>query len=123
MIDEHKAFNDERRAHERLETKSVIRYRRFDDLANKNMDRSAELCDFSGGGARFVAAEKFSKNEQLILMLEFPGWSADGDEWVRTGENGDVGRLQAIGAVMWCAENKERPGSYEVGVRFTGRVR
>ena len=123
MIDEHKAHNEERRAHDRLETKSVIRYRSLDDLTNKNLDRSAELRDFSGGGARFVAAEKFSKNEQLILMLEFVGWRADGDQWQRTGEEDDVGHLQAIGAVMWCAENRERPGSYEVGVRFTGRVR
>jgi hypothetical protein len=32
----------------------------------------------------------------------------------------DKGKIRVLGAVMWCQEISGRPGSFELGVRFTG---
>ncbi len=115
--------DDERRQHLRIDRTSTIRYQPIQNLANQADMKSGELCDFSGGGIRFLASEPVSKNEQLVIELHFKGWHENGDDWVRTGNDDDVGQLNAVGAVMWCSEKEEPAGTYEIGLRFTGRVR
>lgn len=123
MTNEIAMLQDERRRHGRFDKRSTILYRRFEDIAKDKQAQRGELCDFSGGGVRFLANQELEKNSQLILELDFAGWQEDGDEWSQTGDLADVGRLKAIGAVMWCAKDAVRADKYEVGVRFTGRVR
>lgn len=112
----------ERRNYERLARKSVLHYRNLEDLRSDH-HQTAELCDFSGGGIRFLTSSTLEKNIQLIIELSFTGWREEKDEWINTGSDQDIGRLKAIGAVMWCAPSTETPAMFEVGVRFTGRVR
>jgi len=115
-------LKDDRRQHGRLDRRSLMRYQPMVDIANHGDMKQAELCDFSGGGIRFLAPEPLIKNEQFIIELHFYGWKEIDDEWIRTGNDKDVGYLKAIGAVMWCSEKNETPGTYEIGLRFTGRV-
>nr|MBF0222059.1 PilZ domain-containing protein [Desulfobulbaceae bacterium] len=114
---------DERRQHSRLDRTSTIRYQPLQHLASQGEMKAAELCDFSGGGIRFLTDEPLPKNEQLVIELHFTGWSEKDDDWIRTGNDNDVGNLNAIGAVMWCSKSKEATGRYEIGLRFTGRLR
>ncbi len=123
MTNEIILLQDERRRHGRFDKRSSILYRRFEDIAKDKNAQRGKLCDFSGGGVRFLANQQLDKDSQLILELEFAGWQEDGEEWTRTGNPSDIGRLKAIGAVMWCAKDASQPNKYEVGVRFTGRIR
>lgn len=116
-------LQDERRQHDRLHRRSNISYRRFEDIAKNTHAQRGNLCDYSGGGVRFLANQAIDKGTQIILELEFAGWVEDGDEWTPTGDPGDIGILKAIGSVMWCAKDSAQPAKYEIGVRFTGRVR
>ncbi len=114
-------FFKERRSHERLPREAVISYCLFEELPLSASRRQGELCDFSGGGVRFLAAESLTKGTQLVLELTFKGWQAAEQNWLWTGNDSDEGILKALGDVMWCAAtpNKEQ---FEVGVRFTGRL-
>lgn len=123
MTNEITMLQDERRQHDRFRRRSAISYRRFEDITKNTHAQRGHLCDFSGGGARFLANQAITKGTQIILELEFTGWVEDDDEWTQTGDPGDIGVLKAIGAVMWCANDSAQPGKYEIGVRFTGRVR
>jgi hypothetical protein len=116
-------LQDERRRHERLGKRFTILYRGFEDIARDTNAQHGELLDFSGGGVRFLANRELRKGRQLILELDFSGWQEDGEEWTRTDDPADIGKLKAIGEVMWCAEDTLTPDRYEVGVRFTGRIR
>jgi c-di-GMP-binding flagellar brake protein YcgR len=116
-------LQDERRRHDRLGKRLSILYRGFEDIAKDKHAQRGELCDFSGGGARFLANQELHKGSQLILELDFVGWQEDGEEWVQTGNPADLGKLKAIGEVMWCANTSDQPTKHEVGVRFTGRIR
>ena len=123
MTDTDLASPVERRRYERLDRKFDIRYRRLDEMFAVDCDRKATLCDFGGGGVRFVGKEKLEKNQQVVVRIEFSGWKAEGDEWVHTGNDGDSGVLKAIGRVMWSALCKHSDNEYEVGVMFTGRMK
>ncbi len=123
MSDEIDMLQDERRRHIRFGKHTPIIYRRFEDLAQDAHVQHGELRDFSGGGVRFLAGQALEKNSQLILELDFPGWQEEGDDWIQTGDPADIGRLRAIGAVMWCARDAGADDKYEIGVRFTGRIR
>ena len=123
MTNEITMLQDERRRHGRFDKRSSILYRRFEDIAKDKQAQRGELCDFSGGGVRFLANQELSKGSQLILELNFPGWQADTEEWVQTGEPTDVGKLKAIGEVKWCAQDTSQPTKYEIGARFTGRIK
>ncbi len=111
----------ERRSHERLPKEAVISYCLFEELPLSDSSRQGQLCDFSGGGVRFLAAEPFVKGTQLVLELTFKGWQAAAQNWLWTGNNSDEGILKALGAVMWCASTPDNE-QFELGVRFTGRL-
>jgi len=123
MTDEIGMLQDERRRHSRFDKRSFLLYRGFEDISREKRAQRGELCDFSGGGVRFLANHALDKGSQLILELDFSGWQEDGDEWVQTGDPADLGVLKAIGEVMWCAEDSSQPTKHEVGVRFTGRIK
>lgn len=123
MTNETTMLQDERRRHDRLGKRSSLLYRGFEDIAKDKHVQRGELCDFSGGGVRFLANQELNKGSQLILELDFVGWQEDGDEWTQTGDPADIGTLKAIGEVMWCSKNNAQPPRHEVGVRFTGRIR
>ncbi len=112
-------FFKERRSHERLPKEAVISYCLFEELPLSASRRQGKLCDFSGGGVRFLAAEPFTKGTQLVLELTFKGWRAADQNWLWTGNNTDAGILKALGAVMWCASTPDKE-QFELGVRFTG---
>ena len=111
----------ERRSHERLPKEAVISYCLFEELPLSASRRQGKLCDFSGGGVRFLAAESLTKGTQLVLELTFKGWQAADQNWLWTGNNSDEGILKALGAVMWCASTPDKE-QFELGVRFTGRL-
>lgn len=123
MTNEMAMLQDERRRHDRFARRLFILYRGFEDIDKDKHAQRGELCDFSGGGVRFLANQELTKGSQLILELDFAGWQEDGDEWVQTGNQADLGKLKAIGEVMWCAQESAQPTRHEVGVRFTGRIR
>ena len=123
MTNEIGMLQEERRRHGRFNKRTTILYRRFEDISQNKRAQRGELCDFSGGGVRFLASQALEKHSQLILELDFVGWLEEGDEWVQTGDPGDISKLKAIGAVMWCTTAEEQPDKFEVGVSFTGRVR
>ncbi len=123
MTNRQTLHNEERRNHERLIRKSSLSYRTIDDLSKNDLEHSAELCDFSGGGVRFISNQALKKNTQLVLNLTFPGWTDHQDTWVPTGNTEDISELNAIGAVMWCSEDKNKLGQFEIGVHFTGRIK
>ncbi len=120
MPDEDKD-SQEKRHYERVTKKATIVYHHIDDITNQEDGHLAELCDFSGGGARFITDELLLKNSQLMLNLNFDGWQIDNEELVWTGKDEDVGKLKALGQVMWCSQ-KDTNETYEIGVRFIGRV-
>ncbi len=113
---------EERRRHERLAAEFKIHYSLLEDLDAPGGERSAEMCDFSGGGVRFLCDSLLDKQSQLLIRIEFMGWKDEGGEWIRTGSKDDVGVLKALGRVMWCAASEQRHGFYEAGVMFTGRM-
>ncbi|VAW41956.1 hypothetical protein MNBD_DELTA03-58 [hydrothermal vent metagenome] len=114
-------FFKERRSHERLHKEAVISYCLFEELPLLTGRRQGKLCDFSGGGVRFLAAESLDKGTQLILELTFKGWRAADRNWLWTGSNNDESILKALGAVMWCSSTPDKK-QFELGVRFTGRL-
>ncbi len=112
--------NQERRVYERLSKNIEIRYREIEALDDEGSMLQGIMLDCSGGGARFEADQSYRKNSQLLIELEFDGWNDAGGEWVRTGISVDKGQLRVLGAVMWCRGISDKPGSFELGVRFTG---
>ncbi len=114
--------SQERRKYERLPKKASIIYRHMDQLTNKNAGHKGVLCDFSGGGVRFLTDELITKNTQLVLNLEFTGWQNSSDNLAWTGNSNDIGKIEAIGVVMWCSKAAGKNGICEIGVRFNGRV-
>ncbi len=117
-------LSDDRRQHERLERSFTIQYRRLEDLSVPGVeDIEAEIVDIGGGGLCFLSDDPIEISTQLVLVLEFSGWLADMDEWVITRKSEDVGVLKVVGMVVRVAVNKAQPDKFEIGVRFTGRIR
>lgn len=120
------AINKERRQHERLEKRFTIYYRRLEDLSfpdEEVPDIEAEIVDIGGGGLCFLSDSPLEISSQLVILLEFSGWLADMDEWIITHNSSDVGLLRVVGMVVRVAVSETFPDKFEIGVRFTGRVR
>ncbi|MEW6593707.1 MAG: PilZ domain-containing protein [Thermodesulfobacteriota bacterium] len=113
----------ERRRYERLEKELAVRYCRLEHFGNSGPDSLGELLDIGGGGLCFLSPESIELGAQLVIVLEFPGWLAQGDHWVATKDDGDVGTLHVIGMVVWVAVSRKNPGGYDIGVQFSGIVR
>ncbi len=57
------------------------------------------------------------------MVMGFPGWIADDDEWQPSSKGSDVGTLKVIGEVVRVDPYTSQPGQNEVAVRFSGRIR
>lgn len=112
----------ERRNFERMVRSASISYRRMEYIVDDEM-LDGTMLDCSSGGVRFTVTETYMKNDQLLMELEFDGWVDNGEKWLWTDNGDDIGVLRVIGAVMWCKKSSDLLGNYEVGVRFTGRVK
>ncbi len=112
----------ERRQHDRVSKNLTVRYTKLEDLVKDIPFQEGELVDMGGGGLCFQASEPVNLGSQLVVVLEFPGWQAAGGKWVATKAEEDVGVLQVIGMVVWVAASREKPGCYDIGLRFSGMV-
>ena len=114
---------DERRQEERVGKDLLVRFTRLEDLLADIPYRDGQLLDLSGGGLCFLAEEALPLGSQLVMVLEFPGWQAAAEgKWIATKMEADVGVLRAVGMVSWVAVSRTKPGRYETGVCFSGRV-
>lgn len=113
--------NAERRSYERLEKEFAFHYTLLSDLANAELTEQGVILDIGGGGLRFLSSEKWNKNEQLLMQLDFEGWRIEGVNCVVCDKGEGCGSMLVVGSVMWSAEtaNEEQ---FEVGVRFTARM-
>jgi hypothetical protein len=123
MADEKYLQNQEnRRKHERVARDNTIRYSHLLDLTKELTEKTAPLLDIGGGGLRFQTEELLEKNTQLVIIVEFPGWETDENNWLSSNNSTDIGVLKVIGIVMWSVPSENDPEQYEVGVRFSGRI-
>ncbi|MEW6500732.1 MAG: PilZ domain-containing protein [Thermodesulfobacteriota bacterium] len=113
----------ERRRYDRLEKELAVRYCRLEKFGDSGPDRLGDLLDIGGGGLCFLSPEAIELGAQLVIRLEFPGWLADGDHWIATKNDDDVGTLHVIGMVVWVAVSRKNPAGYDIGVQFSGIIR
>ncbi|MDG4474717.1 PilZ domain-containing protein [Thiovibrio frasassiensis] len=115
--------SEERRQDERVGKNLRVRFTRLEDLLADIPYREGQLLDISGGGLCFMAEEALPLGSQLVMVLEFPGWHAVAEgKWIATKVEEDVGVLRAVGMVSWVANSRSKPGGYETGVSFSGKV-
>ncbi len=112
----------ERRKYDRLEKELVLRYAHFDDLPHTDFSKEGLVLDIGGGGLRFLSSEKWMKNDQLLMELDFDKWQLDGLDEVFIEENEGSRCLKVVGTVMWTVETLY-DGQYEVGLRFTAAMK
>jgi hypothetical protein len=113
----------ERRRHERVHKMIDLRYGACDDFSEVAPNRQGTLLDIGGSGLRFMAEEAVEIATQLLLILEFPGWRDDQEEWVPSGDHSEIGVLRVMGTVVRCQASSLEPGKYEIAVCFCGRVK
>jgi hypothetical protein len=111
----------ERRRYDRLEKEFAFRYTGFDDLAHAILEEKGLILDIGGGGLRFLSSQRWMKNEQLLMKLDFEGWQIDDSGRVTIQSSGDGTSMLVIGSVMWSAETAQED-QFEVGIRFTARM-
>jgi len=111
----------ERRRYDRLEKEFAFRYTVFDDLAHATLEEKGLILDIGGGGLRFLSSQRWIKNEQLLMKLDFEGWQIDDSGNVTIQSRGDCTSMLIIGSVMWSAETAQED-QFEVGIRFTARM-
>jgi len=111
----------ERRRYDRLEKEFAFRYTVFDDLAHATLEEKGLILDIGGGGLRFLSSQRWIKNEQLLMKLDFSGWQIDESGNVTIPSYDDCTSMLVIGSVMWSAETAQED-QFEVGIRFTARM-
>lgn len=116
---------NERRGKERKKGKGqvVFQFATIGEDGRRAGPAHGLLLDYSLAGMRFVTDEQLRKNTELLIELDFSGLGKDTAEWRRRWEEQEAERLQVIGAVMWCEEQKDRAGRFEVGTRFLEKAR
>lgn len=118
---EERGINEERRKYDRMEKEFPFHYSLFDGLPQKRLEEEGLIIDIGGGGLRFLAPQRWKKNEQLLMKLDFDDWRIDESVSVRIPSTGDSSSMLVIGTVMWCSDTPHED-QFEVGVRFTARV-
>ena len=113
----------ERRTHDRIRRNLKIRFGAFWDLSQESWDNEGDIIDFGGGGVKFVTLDSVEKGTQLILLIEFPGWISDAEEWAESQDTANVGVLKVIGEVLRVEPRGPDSKESEVAVRFSGRIR
>jgi len=115
---------EDRRQYKRVEKRFTISYCRLENMhMSETPEQEAEILDIGGGGLCFLSENPIELSTQLVILLEFSGWLADMDDWVITMNSSDVGVLRVVGMVVRVAVSRTNPDKFEIGIRFTGRVR
>jgi hypothetical protein len=109
---------DDRRRYRRGKKQSVISFHVIED-DGREIKKEAVVVDGSRGGVRFRSKESLPKNTRLYIKLDSEDW---GDELTYFCKESDLGLVEVIGRVMWCLENEQSPGEYEIGTRFLSGV-
>jgi len=109
---------DDRRKYSRKKKQSIISFHVIDD-SNEELQEEGEVVDGSVGGVRFRSKKSLSKNTRIYIKLDSGDW---GEELTYVCKKDDMGLVEIIGSVMWCLENEDRPGEFEVGTRFIDMV-
>lgn len=109
---------DDRRKFGRKNKQSVISFYVVDDSGGKNR-LSGQVIDGSKGGIRFKSQKPLTKNTKIYIKLDSEEW---GEELTYFCRNMKLDLIEVIGSVMWCLEDKNHPGEFEVGTRFLGQV-
>lgn len=109
----------ERRHFQRLERTFAFHYGTFDDLLDIRLEEEGVVLDIGAGGVRFLARRSWQKNEQLLMQLDFSSMRTVDTE---ADPEGDESRMLVVGTVMWSSD-VPADDRFEVGVRFSGRVR
>lgn len=109
---------DDRRKYQRKKKQSVISFHVIKG-DGKEKTRKAVVIDGSEGGVRFKSDESLSKNTRLYIKLDSEDW---GEELTYFCKDDGLELVEMIGSVMWCLENENSPGEYEIGTRFISGV-
>ena len=108
---------DDRRKYSRKKKQNIISFHVIED--GKKSVQEGVVIDGSPGGLRFKVKKSLSKNTRLYIKLDSDEW---GEELTYLCKSRELGLVEMIGSVMWCLENHEKPGEFEVGTRFVGQV-
>ncbi len=107
---------DDRRKYARYSKQCVINFQIVEASDQKKEQEKGVVLDYSKGGVRFSAPRYLSKNTKVFIKIKSDDWG-EGITVVCQEENADL--LEIIGSVMWCMENPEKPGEFEIGTQFT----
>jgi len=118
---EEKGIKEERRKYERLKTEFTFHYSIFNSQSLDKLEKVGQVIDIGGGGLRFVSPQRWEKNEQLLMKLDFDEWQLDESVRFNIASNDDSTSVLVIGTVMWCSDTPHED-QFEVGVRFTARI-
>jgi hypothetical protein len=114
----HVMGEDDRRKFQRRRKQSVISFHLIEESGEGKI-RKAVVVDGSGGGIRFRAGESISKNTRIYIKLDSEVW---GDELTYFCKENGNNLVEVIASVMWCLENENSPGEFEIGTRFISQV-
>ncbi len=106
---------DDRRKYTRRKKQSVISFQIIEATNKKIQSQEGVVLDGSEGGVRFSAQRSLHKNTKIYIKLKSEDW---GEELTVLCQDEKVDLLEMIGSVMWCLENEEKPGEFEIGTQF-----
>ena len=113
---------NERRKGARKTGKFAFRFKKIGEEGRKGPAIDGTLIDYSIAGIRFVTREQLQKNTALVIELDFEKFGYETKNWRSLWDEYEAASLQVIGSVMWCQQNKQIPGEFEVGTRFVEKA-
>lgn len=113
---------NERRKGVRQNRRFAFRFKTMGADNDNTTLRGGMLLDYSMAGIRFLTGEQLPKNTSLLIELDFDNFGAQTSSWRNLWEEKEAESLKVIGSVMWCQENKEKAGEFEVGTRFVEKA-
>ncbi len=107
---------DDRRKFDRFKKQSIINFQII-ETPEKESDSQEEalMVDCSEGGIRFSGPKALKKNTKIYIKIKSEDW---GDELTIFCQKDKEDLFQMIGSVMWCLENEQKPGEFEIGTQF-----
>jgi hypothetical protein len=113
---------NERRKGVRNAGEFAFRFKKIGEKGRKGPVTDGTLIDYSIAGIRFVTGERLEKNTALEIELDFEKFGYETKNWRSLWDEYEATSLQVIGSVMWCQQNKQIPGEFEVGTRFVEKA-
>lgn len=114
--------NNERRKGIRKNKKFVFQFNKIGEEDSKSHPIDGTLIDYSIAGIRFVTREQLQKNTALLIELDFAKLGTETKNWRNLWDEYEAASLRVIGSVMWCQENTQTSGEFEVGTRFVEKA-